>query len=90
MDEDDVAGLNMMNSRRNSDQLTKFSVDHFELFLDRLVKESYFHVQTIGISQYSIPVICCLCMDSEAANKTVIQFCDLCNLATFHLSIINA
>ena len=81
MDEDDVAGLNMMNSRRNSDQLTKFSVDHFELFLDRLVKESYFHVQTIGNSQYSAPVTCCLCMNSEAANTNVIRFCDLWNLA---------
>jgi len=85
MDEEDVAWLKMMNSRRNSDQLTKISEDQFELLMDRLEKESYFHVQTNGNSQYSAPVdddaICCVCMDGEATNTNVILFCDLCNLA---------
>ena len=85
MDEEDVAWLKMMNSRRSSDQLTKISEDQFELLMDRLEKESYFHVQTNGNSQYSAPVdddaICCVCMDGEATNTNVILFCDLCNLA---------
>ena len=85
MDEEDVAWLKMMNSRRSSDQLSKISEDQFELLMDRLEKESYFHVQTNGNSQYSAPVdddaICCVCMDGEATNTNVILFCDLCNLA---------
>ena len=85
MDEEDVAWLKMMNSRRSSDQLSKISEDQFELLMDRLEKESYFHVQTNGNSQYSAPVdddaIRCVCMDGEATNTNVILFCDLCNLA---------
>ena len=85
MDEEDVAWLKLMNGRRTGDQLTKISEDQFELLMDRLEKESYFHVQTNGSSQYSAPVdddaICCVCMDGEATNTNVILFCDLCNLA---------
>jgi bromodomain and PHD finger-containing protein 1 len=85
MDEEDVAWLKLMNGRRLSDQQTKISEDQFELLMDRLEKESYFHVQTNGNSQYSAPVdddaICCVCMDGEATNTNVILFCDLCNLA---------
>jgi len=85
MDEEDVAWLKLMNGRRSSDQLTRITEDQFELLMDRLEKESYFHVQTNGSSQYSAPVdddaICCVCMDGEATNTNVILFCDLCNLA---------
>jgi len=85
MDEEDVAWLKLMNGRRVSDQLAKITEDQFELLMDRLEKESYFHVQTNGSSQYTAPVdddaICCVCMDGEATNTNVILFCDLCNLA---------
>lgn len=85
MDEEDVAWLKLMNGRRLNDQLAKITEDQFELLMDRLEKESYFHVQTNGSSQYTAPVdddaICCVCMDGEATNTNVILFCDLCNLA---------
>lgn len=58
--------------------------DQFELLMDRLEKESYFHVQTNG-KDYNAPIdddaICCVCMDGECSNTNVILFCDLCNLA---------
>ena len=85
MDEEDVAWLKMMNHKRSSDNLGLITEDQFELLMDRLEKESYFHVQSSGVSQYSAPVdddaICCVCMDGEATNTNVILFCDLCNLA---------
>ena len=85
MDEEDVEWLKLMNSKRNGDRLDQITEDQFELLMDRLEKESYFHVQSNGLSQYSAPVdddaICCVCMDGEATNTNVILFCDLCNLA---------
>ena len=85
MDEEDVAWLKLMNGRRTADQLSRITEDQFELLMDRLEKESYFHVQSNGSSQYTAPVdddaICCVCMDGEATNTNVILFCDLCNLA---------
>jgi len=85
MDEEDVAWLRLMNNKRNNDNLGLITEDQFELLMDRLEKESYFHVQSNGMSQYSAPVdddaICCVCMDGEATNTNVILFCDLCNLA---------
>ena len=85
MDEEDVEWLKLMNGKRRSDKLGEITEDQFELLMDRLEKESYFHVQSNGLSQYSAPVdddaICCVCMDGEATNTNVILFCDLCNLA---------
>merc|ERR1712142_306778 len=85
MDEEDVAWLKLMNGRRVNDQLSKITEDQFELLMDRLEKESYFHVQSNGNNQYTAPVdddaICCVCMDGESTNTNVILFCDLCNLA---------
>merc|ERR1712001_119152 len=84
MDEEDVAWLNIINEKRSQDGLSKIHEDQFELLMDRLEKESYFHVQTNG-KDYSAPIdddaICCVCMDGEATNTNVILFCDLCNLA---------
>lgn len=84
MDEEDVAWLNIINGKRSQDGLAKISENQFELLMDRLEKESYFHVQTNG-KDYSAPIdddaICCVCMDGECSNTNVILFCDLCNLA---------
>ena len=85
MDEEDVAWLNIINEKRASESLNKIHEDQFELLMDRLEKESYFHVQTNGSKDYSAPIdedaICCVCMDGECSNTNVILFCDLCNLA---------
>ena len=84
MDEEDVAWLDLINERRTRDGLPEVEEAQFELLMDRLEKESYFHVQTNG-KDYSAPVdddaICCVCMDGECSNTNVILFCDLCNLA---------
>ena len=84
MDEEDVAWLNIINEKRSQDGHSKIHEDQFELLMDRLEKESYFHVQTNG-KDYSAPIdddaICCVCMDGECSNTNVILFCDLCNLA---------
>eukprot|EP00095_Tigriopus_kingsejongensis_P006497 snap_masked-scaffold676_size113663-processed-gene-0.23 protein:Tk06497 transcript:snap_masked-scaffold676_size113663-processed-gene-0.23-mRNA-1 annotation:"PREDICTED: peregrin-like" len=84
MDEEDVAWLELINDKRVEEGLTKIHEDQFELLMDRLEKESYFHVQTNG-KDYSAPIdddaICCVCMDGECSNTNVILFCDLCNLA---------
>ena len=84
MDEEDVAWLNIINEKRSQESLSKIKEDQFELLMDRLEKESYFHVQTNG-KDYSAPIdddaICCVCMDGECSNTNVILFCDLCNLA---------
>lgn len=84
MDEEDVAWLELINAKRADERLTKIHEDQFELLMDRLEKESYFHVQTNG-KDYSAPIdddaICCVCMDGECSNTNVILFCDLCNLA---------
>ena len=48
MDEEDVAWLNIINEKRSQDGLSKIHEDQFELLMDRLEKESYFHVQTNG------------------------------------------
>ena len=84
MDEEDVAWLDLINERRGKDGLPEVEEAQFELLMDRLEKESYFHVQTNG-KDYSAPVdddaICCVCMDGECSNTNVILFCDLCNLA---------
>ncbi|TRY68864.1 hypothetical protein TCAL_05070 [Tigriopus californicus] len=84
MDEEDVAWLELINAKRTDERLTKIHEDQFELLMDRLEKESYFHVQTNG-KDYSAPIdddaICCVCMDGECSNTNVILFCDLCNLA---------
>lgn len=85
MDEEDVAWLNIINEKRTAEGLNKIHEDQFELLMDRLEKESYFHVQTNGSKDYSAPIdedaICCVCMDGECSNTNVILFCDLCNLA---------
>ena len=85
MDEEDVAWLNIINEKRTGEGLNKIHEDQFELLMDRLEKESYFHVQTNGSKDYSAPIdedaICCVCMDGECSNTNVILFCDLCNLA---------
>jgi bromodomain and PHD finger-containing protein 1 len=85
MDEEDVAWLNIINEKRASENQNKIHEDQFELLMDRLEKESYFHVQTNGSKDYSAPIdedaICCVCMDGECSNTNVILFCDLCNLA---------
>ena len=84
MDEEDVAWLNLINEKRSQDGQARILEDQFELLMDRLEKESYFHVQTNG-KDYSAPIdddaICCVCMDGECSNTNVILFCDLCNLA---------
>ena len=85
MDEEDVAWLNIINEKRQTENLSKISEDNFELLMDRLEKESYFHVQTNGSKDFAAPIdedaICCVCMDGECSNTNVILFCDLCNLA---------
>ena len=45
MDEEDVAWLNIITEKRVGENLSKISEDNFELLMDRLEKESYFHVQ---------------------------------------------
>ncbi len=85
MDEEDVAWLDIINEKRTSEGLQGIKEDQFELLMDRLEKESYFHVQTNGKEFPSVPIdddaICCVCMDGECSNTNVILFCDLCNLA---------
>lgn len=84
MDEEDVAWLDIINEKRESENLQRIEEAQFELLMDRLEKESYFHVQTNG-KDFNIPIdddaICCVCMDGECSNTNVILFCDLCNLA---------
>jgi bromodomain and PHD finger-containing protein 1 len=48
MDEEDVAWLNLINEKRSQDGQARIMEDQFELLMDRLEKESYFHVQTNG------------------------------------------
>ncbi len=86
MDEEDVAWLDIINEKRDAEGLQLIREDQFELLMDRLEKESYFHVQTNGKDGFAgAPVdedaICCVCMDGECSNTNVILFCDLCNLA---------
>ncbi len=40
----------MINEKRGTDGLQKITEDQFELLIDRLEKESYFHVQSNGNS----------------------------------------
>ena len=91
MDEEDVAWLDMINDKRTQEGLQGIREEQFELLMDRLEKESYFHVQTNGKDGYGgAPVdddaICCVCMDGECSNTNVILFCDLCNLAVHQVS----
>ena len=55
MDEEDVAWLNLINEKRSQDGQARILEDQFELLMDRLEKESYFHVQTNG-KDYSAPI----------------------------------
>ena len=45
MDEEDVAWLDLINERRAKVGLPEVEEAQFELLMDRLEKESYFHVQ---------------------------------------------
>jgi bromodomain and PHD finger-containing protein 1 len=40
----------LINEKRGTDGLQKITEDQFELLIDRLEKESYFHVQSNGNS----------------------------------------
>jgi len=85
MDEEDVAWLDIINDKRSNEGLQLIGEGQFELLMDRLEKESYFHVQANGKESFTAPIdedaICCVCMDGECSNTNVILFCDLCNLA---------
>lgn len=49
MDEDDMIWLEIMNEERTKSDFPSVSMDMFELLMDRLEKESYFHVVSIHI-----------------------------------------
>ncbi len=62
MDEEDVVWLKLMNKKRTSENLHAITEEQFELLMDRLEKESYFHVQSNGCGEellsYCVTVNC--------------------------------
>ncbi|KAB7501300.1 Peregrin [Armadillidium nasatum] len=93
MDEEDRAWLNIINEKRTSENLDLVSMEHFELLMDRLEKESFFQAQSSG-RETGAPIdedaVCCICMDGECQNSNVILFCDMCNLAVHQLLYFNS
>lgn len=83
MDEEDVAWLELVNEKRDSDNQPHISPDTFELLIDRLEKESFLESRSQAPSQSVIDedAFCCVCLDDECLNSNVILFCDICNLA---------
>ncbi|KAG1663140.1 Peregrin [Nymphon striatum] len=84
MDEEDCAWLELINKKRQMDDLPMISADSFELLMDRLEKESYFQSQSTGKDpnpSIDEDAVCCICNDGECQNSNVILFCDMCNLA---------
>ena len=71
MDEEDFSWLELINKKRQKDNLTIIPPDTFELLMDRLEKECYFLNQTNGNGDYySSPAIdedavCCICNDGK-------------------------
>lgn len=70
MDEEDFSWLELINKKREKDNLTVIPPDTFELLMDRLEKECYFLNQTNGNGDYSSPAIdedavCCICNDGK-------------------------
>ncbi len=83
MDEEDMAWLELLNERRESEGHLEVSPDTFELLIDRLEKESFLESRSQAPSQSIIDedAFCCVCLDDECLNSNVILFCDICNLA---------
>ncbi|KAK9970984.1 hypothetical protein ABG768_026883 [Culter alburnus] len=83
MDEEDMAWLELVNDRRESEGQPQVSPDTFELLIDRLEKESFLESRSQAPSQSVIDedAFCCVCLDDECLNSNVILFCDICNLA---------
>ncbi|KAA0714323.1 Bromodomain and PHD finger-containing protein 3 [Triplophysa tibetana] len=83
MDEEDMAWLELVNDRRDSEGQTEVSPETFELLIDRLEKESFLESRSQAPSQSVIDedAFCCVCLDDECLNSNVILFCDICNLA---------
>ncbi len=83
MDEEDMAWLELLNERRESEGHPEVSPDTFELLIDRLEKESFLESRSQAPSQSIIDedAFCCVCLDDECLNSNVILFCDICNLA---------
>lgn len=83
MDEEDMAWLELLNERRDSEGQTEVSPETFELLIDRLEKESFLESRSHAPSQSVIDedAFCCVCLDDECLNSNVILFCDICNLA---------
>ncbi|XP_051509414.1 bromodomain and PHD finger-containing protein 3 [Myxocyprinus asiaticus] len=83
MDEEDMAWLELVNDKRESEGQPQVSPDTFELLMDRLEKESFLESRSHALSQSVIDedAFCCVCLDDECLNSNVILFCDICNLA---------
>ncbi|XP_077151518.1 bromodomain and PHD finger-containing protein 3 isoform X3 [Ranitomeya variabilis] len=83
LDETDLAWLDMINEKRQSDGFSTVPADTFELLLDKLEKESYLQNRCIGVTHSPIDenAFCCVCLDDECHNSNAILFCDMCNLA---------
>ncbi|TRY82449.1 hypothetical protein DNTS_007891 [Danionella cerebrum] len=83
MDEEDVAWLELVNEKRESESQSLIPSDTFELLIDRLEKESFLELRSQAPSQSEIDedAFCCVCLDDECLNSNVILFCDICNLA---------
>ncbi|XP_051524560.1 bromodomain and PHD finger-containing protein 3-like [Myxocyprinus asiaticus] len=83
MDEEDMAWLELVNDKRESEGQPQVPPDTFELLMDRLEKESFLESRSQAPSQSVIDedAFCCVCLDDECLNSNVILFCDICNLA---------
>ena len=88
MDEEDYQWLSLVNEDRKAQGLTAVPQDAFEILMDRLEKECFFEVRTVGENgeagnPYNIDenAVCCICNDGECHNTNAILFCDMCNLA---------
>ncbi|CAL4128531.1 unnamed protein product, partial [Meganyctiphanes norvegica] len=83
-DEEDRLWLDLINTKRQEQELKPVTMESFEMLMDRLEKESFFQAQNSGRDS-GPPVdedaVCCICMDGECQNSNVILFCDMCNLA---------
>eukprot|EP00731_Ephydatia_muelleri_P002416 Em0001g2416a len=89
MDEEDYQWLTLVNEDRKSQGLTAVPQEAFEILMDRLEKECFFEVRSVGEdgrgagNPYNIDenAVCCICNDGECHNTNAILFCDMCNLA---------
>lgn len=68
MDEEDFSWLELINKKRQKDNLSIIPADTFELLMDRLEKECYFLNQTNGNGDAAAideDAVCCICNDGK-------------------------